>query len=256
MEITQGILLFSLPPMLALPASGPDRKKLWLALWPAILLPLIGALVYFVMFPGTVLGRAIYGVDKVLLFFWPFLATRWILGQRLSRECPARGNLLSSLVTGTAFGALAVGLMWFLLNHSAYFGGRIADGVPMIRQRIADMGVLEHYLAFGVFLSLVNSALEEFFWRWFVYGNLRHVTRPALAHLGAAVAFSLHHFVVLDQFFSSGFAFLLSLCVGCGGLVWSLLYARYGTVWGSWLSHAMVDIGFLALAYPLIFAPV
>ena len=85
--------------MLALPASGPDRKKLWLALWPAILLPLIGALVYFVMFPGTVLGRAIYGVDKVLLFFWPFLATRWILGQRLTR---VRIACVSAALVGTA----------------------------------------------------------------------------------------------------------------------------------------------------------
>lgn len=239
--------------MLALPSPGPSRARLWLALWPAILLPVVGALIYFVWLPGTPLGRAVYAIDKVLLFAWPFIAMPWLLRQRFSRESPSKKAVAQSLIWGLVFALATVAVMWALLYRTAYFGGQVAAGIPMIRQRLSDMGVMEHYIAFGLFLSFVNSALEEFYWRWFVYGHLRLVTRPVVAHLGAAVAFTLHHYVVLDQFFPGGFGLFLSLCVGTGGLAWSLIYARFRSLWGSWLSHALVDIGFLALCYPLIF---
>lgn len=219
-----------------------------------MLLPWLGAMVYFVWMPGTAAGRGIYAVDKVFLFLWPFIATFWLLRKPMVLERPAPGAARRSLLLGVAFALLTVVVMWLLMYHTAYFGGQVRAGIPMIRERVEDMGVLNHFIAFGLFISFVNSALEEFYWRWFVYGNLRLAATPVVAHGLAALAFTLHHYVVLTQFFPGGFGLFLSLCVGVGGLTWSLLYARYGSLWGPWVSHIIVDIGFLALSYPLIFA--
>ncbi len=33
--------------------------------------------------------------------------------------------------------------------------------------------MLDNFWIFAIFLSCIHSYMEEFFWRWFVFGNLR-----------------------------------------------------------------------------------
>jgi membrane protease YdiL (CAAX protease family) len=44
----------------------------------------------------------------------------------------------------------------------------------------------------------------------------------------------------------------LSLCVAAGGVIWAVLYRRYGTLLGPWLSHALVDAAIFAIAYQMV----
>jgi hypothetical protein len=45
---------------------------------------------------------------------------------------------------------------------------------------------------------------------------------------------------------------LLGGAVGLGGIIWSLLYQRQGTLSGAWLCHAIVDMGIMAIGYKLL----
>jgi membrane protease YdiL (CAAX protease family) len=65
-----------------------------------------------------------------------------------------------------------------------------------------------------------------------------------------------HHVIVLSQFFPGQFLNAVvpfSLCIGGGGLVWSWLYHRTGSIFSPWLSHLFVDAAVMAVGYDLIF---
>ena len=102
--------------------------------------------------------------------------------------------------------------------------------------------------------AFVIAIIEEFFWRGFVYGKLLKplMSRPAALALGG-LGFSLHHIIVLLQFFPVPIALFFSFSVGVGGVMWSLLMDRQKTLAGAWASHMVVDFGMLGIGYWLMF---
>jgi hypothetical protein len=54
------------------------------------------------------------------------------------------------------------------------------------------------------------------------------------------------------QFFTPALALFLTSCVVIGGLIWSLMYERQGTVAGCWISHLCVDVLLMTVGYQLI----
>ena len=68
-----------------------------------------------------------------------------------------------------------------------------------------------------------------------------------MAHLIAGLAFASHHTVVLSQFFPMGWAVGFGLAVGLGGMFWSYLYRRQGTLLGCWISHMAADFAIMAI---------
>ena len=65
--------------------------------------------------------------------------------------------------------------------------GRTAKRLPgagqAVRDKIVDLGIdrLWMYAAVGVFYAICHSGLEEYYWRWFVFGQLRLRLRSAPA---------------------------------------------------------------------------
>lgn len=227
-------------------ASTPSIQtpsKRWLLLAPAMCLPLAASFFYFVLFPGTAFGNSFYTGIKVFLLIWPFLATLVFLREPLiDRHAEKRHR--PSFWVGTWFGLLVVGLLFWLVKGSP-LSYLLDENAGRIGQRIHDLGVAEHFLLFALFISFAHAALEEFFWRWFVFGNLRKLISVPWACFWAAVGFAAHHIVILSQFFPLGWAFVLGACVGIGGAVWSWIYQRYGSLLGAWVSHIIVDLGLM-----------
>ena len=108
-----------------------------------------------------------------------------------------------------------------------------------------------------MFYSLIHSLLEEYYWRWFVYGRARHYLGIARANLLSSLAFMAHHVVVINSFLPGEYFWSvtipLSLCVAVGGVIWSVLYQRSGSLYGAWLSHALVDLAIMICGYDLYF---
>jgi uncharacterized protein len=139
-------------------------------------------------------------------------------------------------------------------------------GSPLLTQtpaKIAAKLALFHaatparYLLLAVFLSVIHSFLEEYYWRWFVYGQLRKSVPlgPALAL--SSLAFMGHHVIILAVYFPGRFFSLavpFSFCIAIGGAVWAWIYEREGNLLAPWLSHLIVDAAIFTLGYSMVFA--
>lgn len=224
---------------------------MWLALAPAAVVPFVAAVLYFVVLSAHPAAKVLYAAAKVFTVLWPVLACRAVLGERV----PWRGGdwrrrleavPLGALV-GLAIAAAMVGAM------ATPLGGPVLAGAESIRLKAVQLGILAWYWPFALFLSLVNSLVEEYYWRWFLYGRLRLVVPGWRAHVLAGAAFAAHHVVIATQFFPGALGVVLGASVGVGGAIMSLLYERQGTVAGAWACHLVVDLAIMAAGHALLF---
>lgn len=226
-------------------------RTTWLALVPAMTLPFVASLLYFVLFSQETFARVLYVLTKAFTLVWPLLAVRWLFGESWPRLELSALRHRKSLPMGMIIGAAIVAGMYALMQTP--LGDMVLGGAKEIRAKTETLGVLNYYWSFALFLSVAHSLLEEYYWRWFVFGRLSQVVPKAWAHGLAGLAFSAHHIVITTQYFPLGLGFFLGVMVGVGGIIWSMLYGRQGSLAGCWVSHMLVDLGMLALGHRIIF---
>jgi len=225
----------------------PSIRLRWIVTAPALVLPLVASFFYFVFFPGTAFGNGCYVAIKLFLLTWPLIA-----GLAILREKPGAGwgtkRRRRGVIEGGIFG-IATSLLLFGLLQLPFFAALLQEQRPVIEAKVEGLGVAEHFLLFAVFLSVAHAWLEEFYWRWFVYGQLRRLVSQPLAHGLAAAGFASHHIVILSQFFPLPWGAAFGVCVGLGGLAWSLLLERHRSLTAPWFSHMIIDFAAMAVAW-------
>ncbi|MCC6221112.1 MAG: CPBP family intramembrane metalloprotease [Deltaproteobacteria bacterium] len=221
-----------------------SKKRLVAVLLPAMFLPFVASLYYFV-YTEDAFARVLYVLAKSFTVLWPILAFRFVLRGELSRF--SLGDFdRKTMSEGVAFGALVV--LGMVLLWQVFFFDLVSQATPRIAVKVRELGVSDYYLEFSLFLSLVHSLIEEYYWRWFVFGGLLRVTSsPVMAHVFAGAAFAAHHVVVLSRYFPTSWALVFGFIVGAGGICWSMMYLRHKSLVGAWISHAMVDLGILSI---------
>lgn len=231
-------------------AHGAGRR-LVAAVLPAAVVPLLGSLIYFVAFAGQSWARWTYVLVKVFTLVWPLAATVWILGRKLPRIDWSAPRHRRALAAGLLLGGAAAVAM--LLVMRTQLGAELLAFAPRIRDKVAQLGVLDHYVAFALFLSFAHSGIEELYWRWFVFGRLREVLSLPLALVIASLAFTSHHVVIMAQYVSLSWVIAGTGAVALAGAAWCLMYERQKTLTGAWLSHILVDLAVLWIGYRMLF---
>jgi membrane protease YdiL (CAAX protease family) len=96
------------------------------------------------------------------------------------------------LLSGLAISLLIL-LAYFTLGHGLLDRSLLAGKMQAI-----GLGAWPVYLAGALYWILINSVLEEYVWRWFVYTRCEALTRPASAVVLSALFFTLHHLLALQ----------------------------------------------------------
>jgi membrane protease YdiL (CAAX protease family) len=232
--------------------TSPARDSAAIAF--ALAFPTLITWVYFIYLAGdsAALQQASYSIGKLIQFAFPLVWVVAIQRQRLAWTRPTRAGLTQ----GVLFGAAVVAAM--LLLYHAYLkpAGFFTQSAAAVNQKVAGLGIdsVAKYAALAVFYATCHSLLEEYYWRWFVFAQLRRLVSLPTAILVSSFGFMAHHVLVLATFFgwASPATYLFSLAIVIGGVFWAWLYARTGSLLGPWLSHLLVDAGIFLIGYDLI----
>ncbi|MCG8449087.1 MAG: CPBP family intramembrane metalloprotease [Pirellulales bacterium] len=217
------------------------------------MLPSFVTLAYFVWAQGSAASvqQTVYAIAKVVQFAFPVFWVAKIQRQKLQFDLTSsRGVMLGGIFGAVVFFAgLVVYHSW--LKSADFF----LIGQQPMQEKIAGLGLDSawKFVALGVFYSLVHSLLEEYYWRWFVFGQLKALVSLRLAIVISALGFMAHHVIVIGTYF--GFftltTWLFSLAVAFGGVFWAWLYHRSGSLLGPWLSHLLVDAAIFTIGYEI-----
>jgi membrane protease YdiL (CAAX protease family) len=241
-------------------ATQADRVILAIALT----LPTLVTWLYFVALAQqpTAVQQGAFGVGKVVQFALPVVWVGCLAGlfsrsrpQPKSQVPPGRRDLLS-IVLGLAFGIAVMGAMAGLYYFCLKPAGLFERPMLEVQEKVASFGIRSAagYIALAMFYSLAHSLLEEYYWRWFVFGHCCRGLRPATAVPLSSVGFAAHHVLVLGAYFGYGspLTWLFSAGIVIGGAFWAWLYRRSGSLIGPWLSHTLVDAAIFVIGWDLV----
>lgn len=233
-------------------ARARERRSAALALLLLVPAPSIGTALAMSVdaTQGTWVGQGVYAFSKLWIAVLPVAWLVWVDRHPLSWSPPRRGGLGVGIGLGVA---LSLGI-W-----AAYASiGPSLINAAQVQARAMRVGIGEPstFILFAGYLILVNSLIEEYVWRWFVFRKCEAVLphgRGGAAVLLSALLFTVHHVIALRAQFDWFPTILASMGVFAAGVVWSWCYSRYQSVWPGYLSHAIVDLALLWIGWLLIF---
>ena len=156
---------------------------------------------------------------------------------------PSRRNLGRAALLGAGVFAVILGA-YLILRNIFDFSGITA----LLEENAGVTG--EIFLWVALYISFVNSLLEEFFFRGFAFLALRELGGRRLAYWFSALAFALYHTAMMLGWFSLPLFLLAMAGLTIGGLIFNWLNESSGTIYISWTVHlcanfAINGIGFL-----------
>ena len=235
------------------------KRNDWTILVAAMLFPTVLTFLYFVLLADYgVFQRLAFSIGKPLQFALPILwiavvrREQWLI--RPFRRCGIGEGVLFGV---TVFVAM-LGLYVFWLGQPGQILGTGSSAAEQILAKVDGMGIADVrlFVLFGLFYAVIHSGLEEYYWRWFVFGRLRRGMQPGGAMALSSVAFAAHHVILLGTYFgyASPFCWIGSLGVAVGGFYWAWLYQRNDSIWGPWIGHGIVDAAIFCVGYLLCIA--
>ena len=221
-----------------------NKKNTWLLILSAVFCCGVMAVVDGVIQPGYAVKSAI----KIGLFLAvPFLVSRVCKEFRFARLFRFRRKaLLPALALGGAvYGVILGG--YFLLRNWIDFSG-IVDSLS------SGAGVnKDNFLFISLYISFVNSLLEEFFFRGFLFANLKDSAGRGMAYGFSSLMFALYHVAMMIGWFHPAVTLLLIAGLTVGGMIFNFLNEKQENICTSWLVHmfanfAINTVGFILMA--------
>lgn len=231
------------------PSQKLDRRKATYALCLTLPVPTLGVMAGMFWLPESGLGQWLFGLSKIWIVLLPVIWHRIIEGKPLSWSPAKFGGWGVALATGIPVALMIWGaFLW--VRHLGWID------IDMIQERAELTGLAKPAVFIGaaVYWITINSLLEEYVWRWFVFRQFERLVGSRWAVVASALGFTAHHIAAIAAQFDWKINLLASSGVFVGGLIWSWIYLRYRSVWPCWLSHACADVPIFVAGWLLICA--
>jgi uncharacterized protein len=180
--------------------------------------------------PGYALKSA------VKIFF--FLAVPLIIlrKEQISNFFRFRKKTLPKLI------ALGLGIFIFIL--AAYFIlGPYFDFSSVVSGLEEQLGVnASNFIFVAVYISFVNSLLEEYFFRGIAFIELKSLTSRKFAYGFSALMFALYHVAMLIGLFDWHLIVLMLVVLVIGGFIFNYINENEESILASWTVHLFANL--------------
>ena len=151
--------------------------------------------------------------------------------------------------------ALALGISVYAIVLGAYFTFRnIFDFSALTKSLNETTGVNKsNFIWVAIYISFVNSLLEEFFFRGFSFLTLKKYTSRKFAYIFSSLLFALYHIAMMIGWFGIPVIFISLSGLFAGGMIFNRFDEKNENIYLSWLIHMFANfatntIGFILFA--------
>ena len=148
--------------------------------------------------------------------------------------------------------AFLLGLGVYAVIVGGYFLTRNAIDFSNVTSSLTEgMGITaKNFIFVSLYISLMNSVLEEFFFRGFGFITLKKYTTRKVAYVFSSTLFAIYHVGMLVGMFECWALLLLLLGLIIGGCIFNYLNELNDNVYPSWFVHmfanfAINTVGFI-----------
>ncbi len=205
---------------------------------------IIMAIVDAVIQPGYVIKSVI----KIILFLFIPVVYGYISKQVNIKKLIKPNK--SGIIT-----AISLGLAVYVVVLGAYFAFRNVFDFSALTTSLGETtGVNKsNFIWVAIYISFVNSLLEEFFFRGFSFITLKKFATRKFAYIFSSLSFALYHIAMMIGWFGVPVIFISLLGLFAGGLIFNKFDEKNENIYLSWLTHMFANfatntIGFILLA--------
>ena len=150
--------------------------------------------------------------------------------------------------------ALILGIGIFVLILGGYFLlSAFMDFSGIVGALSENAGVRKgNFLFVAVYISFINSLLEEFFFRGFLFLNLKKQMRRLHAYLISSLAFSVYHVAMMIGWFDLWLFLLILAGLMVGGMIFNYLDEDQGNIYTSWFTHMFANFAINTIGFILM----
>ncbi len=157
---------------------------------------------------------------------------------------PSKKGLLISLALGIGVYAVILAAYFIFRNFFDFSG--------ITSQLIGDVGVnKENFIFVAIYISFVNSLLEEFFFRGFAFLSLKNKLPRWVAYVFSSFLFAFYHVGMTAGWFSPLIYILAMAGLFIGGCIFNFLNEKFGNLYPSWLVHMFANFGINTIGFIL-----
>lgn len=140
--------------------------------------------------------------------------------------------------------ALSIGIPIYLIVITAYYLTRnIIDFSNVAPNLSSSMGITkDNYIYVAIYIPLLNSFLEEFFFRGYGFITLKKHTSRKFAYIFSPVLFAIYHIGMLINSFHPIVIVLLVIGLFIGGCIFNYLNEKNDNIYVSWLVHMCANL--------------
>jgi len=172
-----------------------------------------------------------------------FIKNRDVFGEFKKMFAPRKDGILKAFLLG--IGIYTVIVAGYLLTRN------IIDFSNVSASLTEGMGITaQNFIYVSLYISLMNSFLEEFFFRGFGFMTLKKYTSRTIAYIFSSALFAVYHIGMLVGMFDLWVLLLLLAGLIAGGCIFNFLNESNGSIYPSWFAHmfanfAINTVGFI-----------
>lgn len=139
--------------------------------------------------------------------------------------------------------SLIVGISVFLIVMVGYFLFKNTIDFDAILNNLTEKeGITKNnYLIVFGYISLINSLIEEIFFRGLAFIELKKHISNFYAYSFSAICFALYHIFIINTWFTFPILLLLLISLTIGGIIFNYFDSK-GSIYHSWIIHLCANL--------------
>jgi membrane protease YdiL (CAAX protease family) len=109
------------------------------------------------------------------------------------------------------------------------------------------------FIFVGLYVTFINSFIEEFFFRGFVFLNIYQLGYKKTASIFSAFLFGLYHIAIFKTWFPLPITLLIIASLVTVGIVFNHLNIKTRNFLNSWIAHIIADMAIIIIGLKLFY---